>query len=89
MTFRAEGSLVAQLSEAYGKKYGNRLTELDQREACGKFIFRELLGSGILVQDFTGHPALSGCLRITIGTPEENKLILAKLTEIVVESTEQ
>lgn len=89
VTFRAEGSLAAQLAEAYDKKYGNKLAELDQREACGKLIFRELLDSGILVQDFTGHPMLKGCLRITIGMPEENKLILAKLTEIVVASTEQ
>ena len=37
-----------------------------------------------MVRDFTSHPELTGALRITVGLPEENKQILAKLTELVV-----
>jgi histidinol-phosphate aminotransferase len=34
---------------------------------------------GLLVRDFSAAPALEGCLRITIGTPEQNERLLAAL----------
>ena len=48
-------------------------------------IFKYYLENSILVRDFTSHPVLTGALRITVVLPEENKQILAKLTELVVE----
>ncbi len=36
----------------------------------------------ILVRDFSATPGLEGCLRITVGTPEENGAVLAALREL-------
>lgn len=39
--------------------------------------FKELLKKGVLVRDMTG--VLSNCLRVTVGTPEENSIFLKNL----------
>jgi len=31
----------------------------------------------------SGHPRLKNCLRVTIGTPDENKAFLEKMTHII------
>ena len=36
----------------------------------------------ILVRDFSYVPGLDGCLRITVGTPDENNAVLAALAEL-------
>ena len=77
---KAMGELIPKLAEKYTLQYDEVLQE---QVAAGKYIFRYLLDNGILVADFTNQPALEGCLRISIGTPEENNIILAKLTELV------
>lgn len=41
--------------------------------------FGELLAAGILVRDFSTQPLLDGCLRISIGRPDENDALLAAL----------
>lgn len=44
--------------------------------------FDVLKGQGVLVRNFHGaHPMLANCLRITVGTPEENRILLAALRE--------
>ena len=78
--FRPDKTLADKLQAAYVKKYGEDKTGL---EAAGKFLFKELLAQSILTRDFTGHPILKGCLRITIGTPEENILILQAIKKAV------
>lgn len=48
-------------------------------------VYRALARSGIVVRDVGGNPGMVGCLRISIGTPEENgRLIdaLCRLTKI-------
>ena len=80
---RAEGELCAKLAKLYYAKYGK---DLPEQAASGKIIFKYYLENSILVRDFTSHPVLTGALRITVGLPEENKQILAKLTELVVEA---
>lgn len=82
VTFRAEGELMQQLAAAYKEKYKD---SLPAQTASGKLIFKYLLENSILVRDFTGHPILQGCLRISVGLPEENKQILTKLTELCTE----
>ncbi|MFA9445421.1 histidinol-phosphate transaminase [Egicoccus sp. AB-alg6-2] len=42
-------------------------------------LFTRLLDQGVLVRDFTSKPRLTGCLRVTIGTPAENDAFLAAL----------
>ena len=37
----------------------------------------------ILVRDFSGSADLPNCLRITVGTPEENNRVIAALKELV------
>ncbi len=45
--------------------------------------FRELRDAGILVKSFHGaHPLLVHCLRITVGTPDENDALIAALGKI-------
>jgi histidinol-phosphate aminotransferase len=50
--------------------------------------WQQLVDQGVLVRDFSGWPRLEGCLRVTIGTPEENDAFLAalrsSLQEVVV-----
>jgi histidinol-phosphate aminotransferase len=38
-------------------------------------------GVGLLVRDFSSAPGLEGCLRISIGTPEQNERLLAALEQ--------
>ncbi len=42
-------------------------------------LFGRLLEHGVLVRDFSTRPRLSGCVRVTIGTPEENDAFIRAL----------
>ncbi|MDQ7842192.1 MAG: histidinol-phosphate transaminase [Armatimonadota bacterium] len=42
-------------------------------------VFERLLGDGVLVRDVSGQPLLDRCLRVTIGTPEDNDRFLGAL----------
>jgi len=47
-------------------------------------IDSRLKARNILVRNFHGsHPLLANCLRLTVGTPGENELLLAALAESV------
>jgi histidinol-phosphate aminotransferase len=46
-------------------------------------IWKQLLERSILVRNTASWPGLEGCLRVTVGTPEENDRFLAALTEIL------
>lgn len=49
---------------------------------AGSRVFESLKAQGVLVKDFSGgHPLLENCLRLTIGTPDENRILLAALRE--------
>ncbi len=43
----------------------------------------------ILVRDFSASPGLGDCLRVTVGTPEENDAVLAALAQILDDLTEE
>jgi histidinol-phosphate aminotransferase len=45
-------------------------------------VYRNLLGKGFLVRDRSKVPGCEGCLRITLGTPDENRNLLKELKEI-------
>lgn len=62
----------------------------------GNFILARMAGASrvrerlrdersILVRDFSYAPGLADCLRITVGTPEENDAVIEALAEIVPE----
>lgn len=44
-------------------------------------LFDRLLERGVLVRDFADAPGTPGCVRVTIGTPEENDRFLSALEE--------
>jgi histidinol-phosphate aminotransferase len=45
----------------------------------GHARWQQLVDQGVLVRDFSRWPRLDDCLRVTIGTPEENEAFLAAL----------
>jgi len=47
-----------------------------------KQVFTELLERDILIRDVSGYPMLGEYFRVSVGTPEENDLLLAGLREI-------
>jgi histidinol-phosphate aminotransferase len=51
----------------------------------GHALWQRLVDHGVLVRDFSTWPRLTGCLRVTVGTPEENDAFLAALREAVEE----
>jgi histidinol-phosphate aminotransferase len=48
---------------------------------AGTEVWQGLVERGVLVRDCSSWPGLEGCLRVTVGTPEENGAFLAALAE--------
>ena len=48
-----------------------------------KELFMKLAESGILVRDMSGYPELRGFLRVSAGTPDENREFLRALTQVI------
>ena len=54
------------------------------RTGAAESVYQALQQKGILIKLLDGaHPQLKNCLRVTIGTPEENTLFLQSLREIL------
>lgn len=52
------------------------------RVADSDRTYERLRGQGVLVRNFNGaHPMLANCLRVTVGTPEENRILLSAMRE--------
>ena len=51
----------------------------------GHAVWQRLVDRGVLVRDFSAWPRLDECLRVTVGTPQENDAFLAALREAVEE----
>jgi histidinol-phosphate/aromatic aminotransferase/cobyric acid decarboxylase-like protein len=47
-----------------------------------KQVFGELIKRDILIRDVSGYPMLRDYFRVSVGTPEENDLLLSALREI-------
>jgi histidinol-phosphate aminotransferase len=47
-----------------------------------KQVFAELISQDILIRDVSSYPMLSDCFRLSVGTPEENDLLLESLRGI-------
>lgn len=80
VAFYAEEALADRLSRAYLAGNGRDLG--DARSNSGKYIFEELKKCSILVRDYSTSAMLRGCLRITVGTPAENELILQAIKKL-------
>ena len=49
----------------------------------GAEVWQELVDRGVLVRNCASWPGLEGCLRVTLGTVEEDDEFLAALTEVL------
>jgi len=49
----------------------------------GAEVWQGLLDRSVLVRDTSSWPRLTDCLRVTVGTPEENDAFLAALAEVL------
>ena len=80
--------LYQQLSEiAAVKVYTSEANFLMFRVAGATAIFEGLKQRGVLVKNLHGgHPALIDCLRVTVGTPDENMRFIAALQETIIQS---
>ena len=61
---------------------GRQLPAVPPRAATGHERWQQMVDQGVLVRDFSRWPGLEDCLRVTIGTPEENDAFLAALREL-------
>lgn len=48
---------------------------------AGRALWQALVDRSVLVRDCSSWPRLSGCLRVTVGTPDENDAFLVALAE--------
>ncbi len=73
--------LMSALSTAQGvlAVYPSAANFLCVRFADAARVYTRLLEAGIVVRDVGRYPQLQECLRITVGTPQENALLLAAL----------
>jgi histidinol-phosphate aminotransferase len=81
-TIRAErAKMQADLAALPGvQPYPSEANMILVRVPDAKRVFEGMKARGVLVKNVSGlHPLLANCLRITIGTPEENPLTLAAL----------
>jgi histidinol-phosphate aminotransferase len=49
----------------------------------GREVWEGLVERGVIVRDFSHMPRLANCLRVTIGTPDENDAFLGALKEVL------
>ena len=80
--------LYRQLSEIKGVRvYPSEANFLLFRVANAGTIFNGLKQRGVLIKNLNGgHPMLTDCLRVTVGTPAENEQFIAALQETIIQS---
>ncbi len=87
---RAERSrLIAALSDLPGvQPFPSDANMVLVRVPDAKAIFEGMKARGVLIKNIAGlHPLLAQCLRITVGTPEENTQTLAAFAAALAELT--
>ncbi len=52
-------------------------------ERSGREVWQGLLDRSVLVRDCSGWPRLADCLRVTVGTPDENNAFLDAVREVI------
>jgi histidinol-phosphate aminotransferase len=55
-------------------------------DSGGHALWQRLVERGVLVRDFSHVPRLEDCLRVTVGTPAEDDLLLAALRDSIDEA---
>jgi histidinol-phosphate aminotransferase len=51
----------------------------------GRAVWQGLVDHSVLIRDCSGWPRLTDCLRVTVGTPEENAAFLTALAEVLAQ----
>jgi histidinol-phosphate aminotransferase len=59
---------------------------IELAEANPKVVFESVYKRGILVRDVTSYPRLSRCLRVSVGSEEENRALVSALAEALTEA---
>jgi histidinol-phosphate aminotransferase len=79
------GRLVAALSELPVDVWpsGANFVLFRPRTHDGADVWQALVDRSVLVRNCSSWPRLEGCLRVTIGTPDEDDAFLAALTEVL------
>lgn len=79
----------SRLASELSRLSGLRLFETDTNffifkvlEKTAASVFRELVNGGVLVRNVSGYPAMADCLRVNVGTPEENDHFLKTMKMI-------
>jgi histidinol-phosphate aminotransferase len=49
----------------------------------GRLVWNEVVVRSVLVRDCSSWPRLDDCLRVTVGTPEEDDAFLAAIAEVL------
>ena len=62
---------------------GANFVLLRPRGRDGAEVWQQLVDRSVLVRNCASWPRLDGCLRVTVGTPEEDDKFLDALTEIL------
>jgi len=62
---------------------GANFVLLRPRTMDGHDVWRGLVERGVLVRDCSRWPRLAGCLRVTVGTPEEDDRFLVALRDVI------
>lgn len=77
--------LIAALSEldVQVTPSGANFVLFRPRSIVGRTVWERLLDRSVLVRDCSSWPRLTDCLRVTVGTPDENDAFLAALTEVL------
>jgi histidinol-phosphate aminotransferase len=57
------------------------------RSVAGRDLWQGLLERSVLVRDCSSWPRLANCLRVTVGTPDENKAFLTALDEVLTDAS--
>ena len=60
---------------------------LFKTEQSADEMFSHLINNEILVRNLSSHPKLNNCLRVTVGTKNENDLFLSKVKNFVTNKT--
>lgn len=79
------GRLMARLADLPLDVWPSGANFILIRPTCrdGNAVWQGLVDRSVLVRNCATWPRLDGCLRITIGTPEEDDRLLAALTEVL------
>ena len=81
LMFTALPEMADKLS-LFGKNEALAGEEGSATKLAGQTVFRFLANRKILARDFTRNAALEGGIRLTLGTPEENAIILETIKEV-------